>query len=511
MSKIQTIMPNHFGDHKNRNASREVIPPMTRKRSQNLSFGGEANNITKFTENSTNLPFKGNASTVKTKVEEFMHKKMGLTGWFSRLFYNTRGEVQNQLGNAAFTSTLAPLMIACNPFSDQDKDTKKYSAWRQPISAVIAIGIGWPLTWAYENWMKKMALKGDINNIDLRIMKPESEYEKEFEKYSKSAGGNAKYDTLKKYAEAKNSEMAKGYAEKYVFSDADSVLENAEKDLKAGKINKQEFKKIKITLDSNNLDKQSFQDFMKDEFKFKFTKSEGQKFLNVEDYNKKLDDIKALDFLNKLGLIDDNIKEEDLRLFLLEKKQKSQAIKMAEAKGVPINSKEFEESLKDIITNGKLASRNIEFYMGPIKGNKISLGQFLEVLEMNKTFKGDLDNSLVEDLKAELKANNIENSEDLFLTKKSNSMKAVLTEFKNKLKELKTMDKKEFKDFAIQITKNKGSKAINDFKNIKNYTSIAFNLILTAISCTVLNWAYPRFMEKFFPKLSQVKKQGGNK
>lgn len=511
MSKIQTIMPNHFGDQKNRNVNREVIPPMTRK-SKNLSFGKEINDFAaKNAEQSNSLLFKGNSSAVKTKVEEFMHKKMGLTGGFSRFFYNTRGEVQNQLGNAAFTSTLAPLMIACNPFSDQDKDTKKYSAWRQPISAVIAIGIGWPLTWSYENWMKKMALKGDINNIDLRIMKPESEYEKEFEKYSKTEGENVKYDTLKKYAEAKNDEMARDYAEKYVFSDSDSVLKSAQENLNSNKINKNEFNKIKTTLDSNNLDKQSLPDFMKDEFKFKFTKSEGQNFLNVEDYNKKLDDIKALDFLNRLGLVDDTIKEEDLRLFLIEKKQKSQAIKMAESKGIKLDSKEFNTILNDIKSNGKLASRNIEFYMGPIKGNKISLGQFLEVLEMKNTFKGDLDNSLVEDIKTELKANNIENCEDLFLTKKSSSMKSVLTEFKNKLKELKTMDKKEFKDFAIQITKNKGNRAIKDFKNIKNYTSIAFNLILTAVSCTVLNWAYPRFMEKFFPKLSQVKKQGGSK
>ncbi len=50
------------------------------------------------------------------------------------------GEIQNQLINAIGTGLIAPLFIKYNPISDTDKDTRTYTAWRQPVSAVLAVG-----------------------------------------------------------------------------------------------------------------------------------------------------------------------------------------------------------------------------------------------------------------------------------------------------------------------------------------------------------------------------------
>lgn len=49
------------------------------------------------------------------------------------------GEVQNQHINAVGTGLVAPLFIKYNPISKTDEDTRTYTAWRQPVSAVLAV------------------------------------------------------------------------------------------------------------------------------------------------------------------------------------------------------------------------------------------------------------------------------------------------------------------------------------------------------------------------------------
>lgn len=478
--------------------------------------------VKQYQKKSSTQSFKGEEATVKSAVKAFMHQKTGKIGWWSRLFENSKGEVQTQLGNAAFTTTLAPLVIRYNPFSNQDKDTRAYSAWRQPLSALIAIGIGWPLTTQYGNWMQKMAMNGDINSIDLRIMKPDSEYSKDFKAYIKEQGNGAKFTTLNDYAKDQNENVAKAFAEKYIYGDPTTTLEEAKEQLKLGKLSQNEFNKLEQTYKTHNLHNLTLPEIMEKEFKFKFTKVEGENFLNVDSYEKKLGEIKATDFLKKLGLVDEDFKEETLRLFLLDKKEYDKAKEIADLKNIKIESEEFEQILKEIKIQGKLSSRNIEFNIGPSKKNNITLGQFLETLGIKETFKGDLDPTIADEIKEALKEKNVD---ELFLTKESNKMSSVLMNLKNKLKgllvngkklengtkEICPIEIKKLEDFAIEIAKNKGKRALKDFSSIKGYTSIVFNLVLTAISCTALNWAYPRVMDALFPRLSESKKKGGTK
>ena len=70
------------------------------------------------------------------------------------------------------------------------------------------------------------------------------------------------------------------------------------------------------------------------------------------------------------------------------------------------------------------------------------------------------------------------------------------------------ISEKIYKDMA------KGYKAFIE-KGYKGFSQVAKVLIgvfiTLPITCTALNWVYPRFMELFFPKLAGVKKEGGNK
>ena len=45
------------------------------------------------------------------------------------------------------------------------------------------------------------------------------------------------------------------------------------------------------------------------------------------------------------------------------------------------------------------------------------------------------------------------------------------------------------------------------FKNFKKLSGLVFGLAILPFTCGLLNWAYPRFMEKFFPELCDAKKQ----
>ena len=52
----------------------------------------------------------------------------------------------------------------------------------------------------------------------------------------------------------------------------------------------------------------------------------------------------------------------------------------------------------------------------------------------------------------------------------------------------------------------------NKFKMFKQLTKVGVGVFITLpISCTVLNWVYPRFMDLFFPKLAGTKKEADAK
>lgn len=76
------------------------------------------------------------------------------------------GEIQNQLINAIGTGLVAPLFIKYNPISDTDKDTRTYTAWRQPISAVLAVATQCAIVIPFNAAIKRMS---DIGYAHLPI------------------------------------------------------------------------------------------------------------------------------------------------------------------------------------------------------------------------------------------------------------------------------------------------------------------------------------------------------
>ena len=76
---------------------------------------------------------------------------------------NNIGEFQDICINALGTGLLAPIFIKYNPLSKTDEDTRTYSAWRQPISALLAIATQGLFTIPIVSKINSMANEGAMN------------------------------------------------------------------------------------------------------------------------------------------------------------------------------------------------------------------------------------------------------------------------------------------------------------------------------------------------------------
>lgn len=76
---------------------------------------------------------------------------------------NFVGEVPNIIINAVGTGLVAPIFIKHNPLSKADDDTRTYSAWRQPVSAVLAIATQVSMVAPFNNLLNNMTNKGEFS------------------------------------------------------------------------------------------------------------------------------------------------------------------------------------------------------------------------------------------------------------------------------------------------------------------------------------------------------------
>jgi len=77
------------------------------------------------------------------------------------------GEIQNIIINSLGTGLVAPIFIKYNFMSKTDEDTRTYSAWRQPVSAVLAVltqcGLTAPFYKIFDNWSNKGVFGEKLN------------------------------------------------------------------------------------------------------------------------------------------------------------------------------------------------------------------------------------------------------------------------------------------------------------------------------------------------------------
>lgn len=116
-----------------------------------------------------------NIELSKPKGDSYDEALNQTMGKFGKLLSNLKdGEYMNILVTAFGTAVVAPIFIAFNPLSKKDKETKMYSALRQPISAVIAVAAQMSVVKALNDALDKYASTGGVEGMDLRAKQKDS-------------------------------------------------------------------------------------------------------------------------------------------------------------------------------------------------------------------------------------------------------------------------------------------------------------------------------------------------
>jgi len=477
---------------------------------------------------------------VEKKIDErFSHKPVQkAVNFFSKLFAKNEGEVQTQVINAAFTATLAPFFIAFNPFSKQDKKTKEYTALRQPISAVIAITGGYALTTVTNSWVEKLGSEGSFGKfIDMR-MAPDKNYLKgQFNKdYKAATDKKAFLDQFKpekfegtdfdgngiptkKFKKA----CLSGYVSKVHESRKDLFtilmsensknigideatktiyLKDSGKKIGENIPNLTKETELKAYLNSNNLHEVEFRKILQDEFKIEFFE-DGK--IKPNELDKKLGDIKAMDFLRRLGLFTKGeVDEEELNRFMADVRQDQKTVDVYKGAIKPEAWVDENAAKRIIKEQGKDNTRAVHALIGETAANEetVSLRQLFNRLGINT--------KELESMSGEKAYDVLKNIAEVRLKDLRVAGSTVIKDGKENFKP--AFLEKTVPDFAKNILTNKIPKMSSYFKNFKGYTGIFFNVFIVAITCTILNWAYPRIVERLFPSLvKEDAPKGGNK
>jgi len=513
------------------------IPILNNSQSQNFSIGNVRSNSC-----AQQPSFRGAMTADEIMVTDLSMKeiasKFGRLGNYilkaSNFLNKHAGELQNQGINALFTATLAPFFIAYNPLSKQDQKTKEYTALRQPVSAGIALTGGVAMTVLINNFMNKLFCDGNVESVDGRIMPDENYLESEFKN---ALNSHSSIEDKQKFLDSmetsisENDKLENGaISKKYQTAGLEAYTKNVQTERQnlfsalhgadpkqiqiaedgsvtapcRNKDNKIEMKKFNpvpnfdkanITeyIKTNNVHNMTLGDLLHKHFGINIQAPEGGNEAakitpsSVKDFAK----IKAMDFVNILGITGDKTQIKDM-----DKVNSKDLGKLLLGKDKDLSKMNLDELFEEL---GFISPND------PSKKTQEKLE--LKNNELNKIINNKLMDS------------NMAAETDI-------TKKPLLKLFEEKINKNSKSIYNYVKDVsALDFSRNniaKTAKTVGKhFSTLKSFTGILFNLGTTAITCTALNWAYPRFVETFFPdiaksdkpkpKQTEVQAEGGNK
>ncbi len=419
-----------------------------------------------------------------------------------------KGELGGILITALGTGAVAPIFIAFNPFvkapegatEEQKKDvdnTKKYTAMRQPVSAVLAVLIqtsilkpidkGLEILFNNPNYAKNLWI-----SLDQSTLSKKSYIEKQTKKEMQKEG--LKFENK----EAFTKELDKRVNEKLKMQ----IGQTAEKLRQTGKIhigNRTVDNQTTAEIINNTINS-----YIEDAKNLK-TSNEGLKFYqkrasilvdNEQDFRKLFKDLpksgnEIADYLKKASLQTDN---QDIKTILEE------IINAPEN----LRASRCQRTLERIDTIKKICDNKFtpELYLSKMKETNNELDNIINNLELAKI--KDLKNATEETIQSAIRkaAGYCQYDNTNFrLGKKFQETETFQTNIEDLMKKI-------YKDVTT------GYKKVIEkrYKGFNQISKIAIGLCITLpITCTALNWVYPRFMDLCFPKLSGKKKDDAQK
>ena len=438
-----------------------------------------------------------------------------------------KGEIGGILITAFGTGLVAPIFIGFNPFvkapknatpeqKKENENTKLYTAMRQPISAALAIVFQASVQKYIDKGLDKVFNNPNISkyartNLDQQELNTKTYIQSKVKKAMKK-DGETKPSLIKSLFSKEAKAQRKAYVENFnakVENIQNEQIDNiARKFQETGKINIGErylgwqstSKLVNDQIDSYIQDARALQKTPEKIAKYinraeLLTKNEAgirNVFGQISEQNVTGDvqkllakesnpDIKTLlqEILNK---------PEDLRYSRVQRTlQRIDCIKTM--CGGNFTRDKYKNALVE--RNGILADRIVE-----LTGAKLD----------TKTADQKAVKEAIEKIAQQCSFKDVEGS----------IQRSVLCDTDTFGKDLSKITKKVYKD----ITKGYKKLVENNYKSWNQFTKIGVGVFITLpITCTALNWVYPRFMDIFFPSLSgadekkpeQAQKIGGNK
>ena len=395
------------------------------------------------------------------EIWNHLNQKSGRVSRFLNYVGENQGEALNIIVTAVGTAIICPLFIAFNPFSKEDEKTKQYSAWRQPISAVIALATQLTITKWFNNWLTKAASTNNKDGsvrfarADLRAC-PHERYLKRIVKLE-----HPEYDKKQVAAEVKKRQIT---AEKEEVS-------RLRKSMKDKPI---EYKELVCQDYIDEAKKQFFKEF---------------KTVNQEEIEKKFG--KPIDEIWSLKLNKHLDK-------MLEEKAKSMG------KDVQTLLNETAEKLVERdVTAETVAKKTIRFLID----KKASVTKAIETCTPENIAQIIKDQGLESKFPDGIKADELaQDIHDKLEHIRDYESEKKLKDFKS-VKNLGTTYEDILHNVKVKrLVKSRLSDSKRVFKTMNTQIGLVVTLATLPFTCGFLNWCYPRIMEKIMPEMSAKKK-----
>lgn len=448
-------------------------------------------------------------------------KMLGLGRAFNYLS-KTAGEIQNIAIQNIGTAFVAPIFIVNNPLSKEDDKSKKYSAWRQPLSALIAVPLSIGSNYAVGLWFDEAAKKGTFKRFDMRAMWPENYLKRRYNKISnalkKSDVTQAKFDRRsKEVIDLLNDSEIKDYKTfktKYgTFQDFIDGVNKVTSKIAAEDLLRPDNEK--------GLHKLAVRDFLIEKLNFKVSDMYPEK-LNRDDVDIKLKNTTALSFLKEFGF--DGIEEKQLRTFV--NNNYLRKLCMEETKQNAESAEKIFNAIKEVTADPKAFEANKELFINRlskvglddkerktvsrlcenllpqkiVEEETISLRNFLKIFDMDDNFfenpklKWNV-NKFILFLDRELQPEKLRNKEAVVRSFVENEITSDYIA-KQGEKSLK---------YAVKIAQKGAQKAGSALSPFGKVLGIFVSIAVIPPQCSFLNWYYPKVMKKCFPKLAASK------
>lgn len=445
-----------------------------------VSFTG-SNQISNVAKKNNNAPKRALTSaadkvklekSTKKEFENLMPRMIKIISKFSKL----QGEVPNIIINALGTGLVAPIFIKYNFLSKTDEDTRTYSAWRQPVSAVLAVITQAGMITPFNHLIWKMNNNGEFCGPN----------------YNTTAFPDAKYiqEQLKKDGCKLTGKELEDLAKQKYNEKIDALVDKAIKD-----------NTIKYTMfngknhTTNTVADAELRDLL-DSVAQKM-KKETEETITRYEKEKPEHQIQRGEYLRH--------DHDSVRTILTEAEEQIKAGKSYTdiKKGLKSKLKELKRNnadseLKAIVKqlSKQLDNPTLQQEIEELKVKCNAFSKCRSTEDVQKVVQGRLAKR-----KAELK-----NEQSIIeeLIKGINQGKEAprlsigeLHKIANKLKD---------NQFVYDVVQKHISNVKANIKGLNQIIGIAVGVAMLPLTCCLLNYIYPRFMDTFFPHLSNKKK-----